>query len=349
MNDSIRSAAVDFKITHQEWREFFSSRVSARKSLVSGYLLYVEEMGSQNLPPIFEGRHLTELLGLSSVEFARLTRSPESNYREFEIPKRRGGMRTISVPSATMLECQQWVDWFILRKSDIHPSAHGYVTGKSNITNALVHLGKKEVLKLDIKDFFGSLGIGLVVRYFAGLGYPRKVAFLLSRLCTAYEQLPQGAASSPQLSNVLMFGIDKSLEAFASSNGLTYTRYVDDITLSGDKVSDKHIRQVASILSILDLELNEDKTIFQRGRKKIITGVSIGSGKPKLPRTMRRSYKNMAFHFLKNSENSNFSSRDPVYCERVLGRLTYWSAVEPENFQVRELIKRVQMTRLSVA
>ena len=349
MNDSIRSAASRFVISPQSWREFFASRVSARRDLVAGYLLYVEQMADAGIPPIFEERHLSELLGLSKVELARMTLNPELSYRQFEIPKQRGGVRTISVPSATLLECQRWIDWYILRQSDHHPSSHGYVIGKSNITNALAHIGCKQALKLDIKNFFGSIGIALVVNHFASLGYPKRVAIMLSKLCTAYDALPQGAASSPQLSNVLMYNIDQLLEKFALSEGLKYTRYVDDITLSGEVVSSDHVDEVASILSILDLELNQNKISFQRGKKKIITGVSIGSGAPKLPRSMRRSYKNMAFHFLKNSEKPDFRYPDPVYYERLVGKLNYWSTIEPDNIQVEVLKRQVQATRLPVA
>ncbi|MBY6218774.1 reverse transcriptase domain-containing protein [Qipengyuania aquimaris] len=348
MTDSIRSAASSYELDIELWSSFYSKRVERNKQLVAGYLKFIAEMADRGIPPIFEGHHLAKLLGLSLAELSRFTANPEKQYRTFEIPKRSGGAREISTPSPELLECQRWIDWYILRRLPVHDCAHGYVTGRSNRSNAVTHIGSRQVLHLDIRDFFGSIKFRRVISIFLKSGYPRNVAFLLARLCTQGGCVPQGGASSPQLSNVVMYDLDLEIAEFCKSNGLIYSRYVDDIAISGDLIRTTHIAEISRILLESGFLLNEKKTSLQRGRKKIVTGVSIGSGNPKVPRQMRRHFKNQAFIALKNLEHGEQIDEmsDPIHFERCLGQLSYWSMIEPENEKVAKLIDEIK-NRLS--
>lgn len=337
MTDSIRSAASEFSLDPEAWQKFYDVHVKAHRDLIRGYMIYICDMASRNLPPIFEGRHLSQLLGITPSELARYSTDPDTCYRSFQIPKRSGGTREISTPWTRLLESQKWIDWNILRKMPVHEAAHGYVQGRSNISNAKYHLGSRCVLCLDIENFFGSIGDHKVLEIFLEAGYPRNVAFLLSRLCTRQGSLPQGGATSPQISNVVMIDFDRKLTQICNARGYKYSRYVDDITISGRDVTRSFSDEVAKVLLSLKLDLRESKTRLQM-KKQIVTGISIGSGKLRLPRSMRRTFKNEAFLTLKRLEafGQEESSYDPVFFDRVLGQLSYWASVEPENSSVSD-------------
>lgn len=338
MDKGIRTSASKLIIEPEKWRAFYETRDLRQRKLVAGYIAYVEEMAARGVPPIFEGRHLQLLLGVSGVEFARLTKRPEWYYRSFKVPKRSGGERTIVTPQPLMLHCQRWIDSFILRKITPHAAAHGYVAGRSNITNAEQHLGQSQLVCVDISNFFGTIKERRLVKLFLELGYPRQVCYLLSRICTYKGALPQGGASSPQLSNIIMSHIDEKITQAAAERGLRYTRYVDDITLSGERVGYAEVELVRDVLASEGFLLNRRKTRFQRGQRKIVTGVSIGCGKLKLPRSMRRAYKNQVFIALKRASEL-VDSDDPIVLDRQIGRLAYWRSVEKDNPAVEALFR----------
>lgn len=340
MRDSIRTIASNFHVDVNEWKSYFYANGGRQKRLIAGYLAFVEEMAAKNLPPIFEGRHLGRLLGTTPAEFGRMSSYPEGHYRSFTIPKRRGGERTILAPNPLLLHCQRWIDAFILRKLPVNDAAHGYVIGRSNITNAQVHLGSAQLLSLDISCFFENVGAEKITDIFLAAGYPPPVAFLLANLCSYNGHLPQGAASSPQLSNIIMRDFDAILGSYAKENGLRYSRYVDDIALSGERVRPDDVQAVEKALERIGLALNRDKVRFQRGRKKIVTGISIGSGRLLLPRELRRRFRNQTFLALKNVADA--VAEDPIALERHLGQLAYWTSVEPENERAKQLLQRLK-------
>ncbi|GLQ67330.1 reverse transcriptase family protein [Gluconobacter kondonii] len=340
MIDSIRTIASNFRIDVNDWRSFFEIHGGRQKRLIAGYLAFVEEMATHGLPPIFEGRHLRKLLGATQAEFGSMTSNPESHYRSFTIPKRNGGERTILTPTPLLLYCQRWIDLFILRKIPVHDAAHGYIAGRSNISNAKIHLGSAQLLSVDISNFFENVNAGKVAYVFQSAGYPPAVVFLLTRLCTYKGHLPQGAASSPQLSNLVMRGFDETLQSYANVRGLRYSRYVDDIVLSGRHIGPNDVNAVEEALKQVGLALNPKKIHFQRGRKKIVTGISIGSGRLLLPRELRRRYRNETFLTLKNITAA--TERDPIALERHLGQLAYWTNIEPGNERALHLLKQVR-------
>lgn len=344
MTDSIRAIANRLSLDAEQWERFFAEKVKKRHRLVEGYIAFVNEMASKGLPPIFEGAHLAKLLSLSAVEFARLTSQPEKHYRTFSIPKRGGGSRSITVPSPLLLRCQRWIDWFILRKLPVHSAAHGYVAGKSNITNAEVHCGASGLICVDILNFFGSIQQGQVTQLFFDVGYPPNVAYLLSQICCFSGSLPQGGASSPSLSNIVMLRLDSGLEKWASSRSLKYSRYVDDITVSGKDLSLLDISVIRSIINNSGYEVNNKKTRLQLGQKKVVTGISIGSGKLRLPREMRRRFKNEAFHMLKalGGKLEDREPADPIASDRVLGKVAYWRSVEAGSPRIESLLANLQ-------
>jgi hypothetical protein len=190
------------------------------------------------------GYPVAELARRLDVDPASLTNVAPS-YREFTIPKRRSGRRRISAPERELKTLQRRILRRLLSRLSSHPAAMGFERGRSIVTNALPHQGQAVVVRMDVKDFFASTRAKRVRRYFRLIGWNRPAAELLTRLCTHEGALPQGAPTSPRLSNLVNYPLDARLSAMAQRCGAVYTRYADDITISfaeNDSTAIHHLR-----------------------------------------------------------------------------------------------------------
>lgn len=164
-----------------------------------------------------------------------LYRAPQAyRYRTFLIPKRSGGTRQISAPHPTLATLQAKLNSVLRLVSTPRLSAHGFVQDRSILTNALQHAGKRYVLNLDLEDFFPSIHFGRVRGLFMKGPYdlPEPVATVLAQICCNQGKLPQGAPTSPLISNMICFRLDGQLQRLAAASRCFYSRYADDITFS---------------------------------------------------------------------------------------------------------------------
>jgi len=184
-------------------------------------------------------RELAELLEVPYKVLAyHLYGTPESQkYGSFEIPKKTGGTRKICAPVTRIKILQAKLNFILQRAYRRKPSVHGFVYERSIVSNAVMHMGREYVLNVDLMDFFPSINMGRVYGMFKSKPYrlPEKVAGVLAKLCTFDNQLPQGAPSSPIVSNMICARLDGELHRLASSYDCRYTRYADDLTFSTDR------------------------------------------------------------------------------------------------------------------
>ena len=190
---------------------------------------YVSVLLGRGFPVIFDLRHLAGRIGVSPALLRAVVAEPKYFYREFTIPKRRGGTRQIHAPYAAVATVQAWISESILSRIDVSDRAHGFVRLRSPVTNALEHLGARCILRIDIKDFFPTVNLPRVIAIFQSIGYNHEASYALARACTLDNKLPQGASTSPQLANLVARRLDARLEALAKSLDLVYTRYADDL------------------------------------------------------------------------------------------------------------------------
>jgi RNA-directed DNA polymerase len=336
---------LSMNISSTTWRTFFESR-GLQKDLIDSYMHYVECMLAVNLPPIFEIYHLANLLGRTPSYMVSAIHKPEYHYRTFTIPKRHGGNREISAPYPALLECQQWINRFILQRVRIHPSAYGFRKRRSIKTNAGKHLGKPHLLKMDLADFFPSIKLNRIIAVFRHLDYPPNIAFYLARLCCLNDSLPQGAATSPSLSNIIAYRLDARLSGLAMACGLTYTRYADDFTFSGHPITIKFPDIVEKIVREEGFEVRHEKTHLCRSRgKRIVTGLSVSGNKLTVPRQYKREIRQEIHHIRAHGYLSHIKKRkirDPFYLDTLYGRLMFWKWIEPNNPFLATAIPRVQ-------
>lgn len=185
-------------------------------------------------------RSLAEWLGLQESELRDWLggrppepRGREYHYTSFTIPKRTQGFRTIEAPSDPLKALQRRILHRLLNPVPVHYAARGFVLGKSIVHNARAHAGRGVVINLDLADFFPSIRAEKVLKTFRALGWNREAAQILTHICTQGGHLPQGAPTSPALSNLVCRRMDTRLTALVkTAAGGRYTRYADDITIS---------------------------------------------------------------------------------------------------------------------
>ncbi|MBA3040264.1 MAG: TIR domain-containing protein [Alphaproteobacteria bacterium] len=178
-------------------------------------------------------------LGLEPGKFFYVVKNADNGryYKQFQIPKKKGGMRDISKPVRGLALAQDRFAAILLRKYEPKQFVKGYVKGQSFLTNAQYHERQRWVLNIDIKDFFPSIGFARVRGLFLSnyFGFNERVATILARITTFQDGLPQGASTSPVIANIIAHNLDKRLVEIAIKERLRYTRYADDITFSSSQ------------------------------------------------------------------------------------------------------------------
>lgn len=219
-------------------------------------------------------------------------------YQEARIPKRSGATRRLWIPNDETKDVQRRILRRLLAKLRVHPAAMGFEKGRSIVDNARPHVGRRVVVKMDVIDFFPNTKAERIERYFRRIGWSKRVARELTRLVTFEGGLPQGAPTSPRLSNLVNLRLDAELAGLASWCGGRYTRYADDITMSfGDEphpIELGHrvrlcIRAVARALARHGYEAHAHRKlkILHRYRRQQVTGLVVNDAL-RLPRSTRR-------------------------------------------------------------
>lgn len=244
--------------------------------------------------------------------------------------------RCITAPSVELKKRQRWILDNILSHYVPLECVHGFVKGKSIVTNAQCHIGKSEIACIDIKDFFPSITDSQIKDVFINLGYSESISKTLTALTTFEHRLPQGAPTSPTLSNIVMEPLDSEILEYAEKNGLVYSRYADDITISGDQNIRKHIEEVIGIVERYNFIVNKNKThIMNSSTGKKITGLSVDSS-VKVPLRYKRKLRQeiyyckkhgISFH-LKNCKNRN--EKYINFAGYLYGKAYFIKMVEPQ-------------------
>ncbi len=239
---------------------------------------YVERLTSNNVPVIFNLRHLRSILEINKAEQNEYFGTGKANlYRKFRLPKRSGGSRSIDAPVDKLKQRQLWIKERILDNIGVSRYACGFIKGKSIIDNATPHVGKELVINFDITNFFPSIKYKDVFKIFYYVGYNKQVSHLLTKLCVnEFNVLPQGAPTSPPISNIVLLKLDKRLSGLADKYGCAYSRYADDITFSGEKGIKTIIPVVKKIISEEGFKVNEKKLRLEYANmRQEVTGIVV--------------------------------------------------------------------------
>ena len=289
------------------------------------YLLYLH-LGGRNLPL---KKEMAVLYHFSNCQ--------EEHYRKGRIPKKSGGYRTLWIPDGQLAGIQRRLLGRVLETMEVSEYAAAYRKGMGLADGARPHVGKPVVVKMDVKDFFGSIGYLTVYRKaFPPWLFPDPVRGLFASLCCFRETLPQGAPTSPYISNLVMRDFDCSLGSWCRERGIAYTRYCDDLTFSGDFDPGQVIRKATAFLEAMDFSVNREKTrVFTRGARQEVTGLVVNE-KLQVPGKTRRRLR-QEWHYCRmygveeHLKQTGLEESPEHYLERLAGRIQYVLSVDPEN------------------
>lgn len=266
------------------------------KKLLSGEAdppqTFGQSQGIDPAPTATAGLNVDELARRLGMDPAAI-QAVQPAYQTFEIAKRSGGTRKIAAPAPPLKALQRTILRRLLGRLKGHDAACGFQRGRGIVSNARAHVGKALVLRMDLKNFFDRTPARKVEAYFRAIGWDKQAAALLTGLVTYKGSLPQGAPTSPRLSNLVNYRLDCRLAALAEHFGAAYTRYADDMTfsLAEDDRRTAHalIRGVKIIVEHEGYELHQGRKlrIYRQCDRQMVTGLVVNS-RPNLPRRVRR-------------------------------------------------------------
>lgn len=252
----------------------------------------------------------------------------ENNYKIYKIKKHNGKFRTIHEPNSLLKHIQKQILNNILNNKSISKYATAYHKGISLKDNVISHVNKRIILKLDIKDFFENISfIDIYNSCFPIEYFPKSVGMLLTYLCTYDEHLTQGSPTSAYISNLVMKDFDEVLGAWCEDNNISYTRYSDDMTFSGNFNASEIITKVRKLLYKLGLELNNKKIhVVMNYSSQNVTGIIVNE-KPQLSSKYRKNIRQEIYYIKKYGIKSHIEKRNikdsKKYLNSLYGKILY--------------------------
>jgi RNA-directed DNA polymerase len=320
---------------------------------------YGDNLKVKNLPVIYSLHHLCLLAGINVERVIRYCKSDRKTfYKRFKLKKKNGGFRVIQIPQDDLKYLQKWILVNILEGISSHPSCKGFDKTLSIKKNAEVHLNSEALLKIDLMRFYDSVNEKRIYGVFKKLGYQSNLAVSLAKICTVVPDdrvlfsfkkkelilkqriekssegiLPQGAPSSPKLSNLIAVSIDNRLTKLAEKHSLHYSRYADDLTFSGSIDALKKIKKtVYRIIKDEDLFVNYSKTnLLTKGKPFFVTGLSVNNSHVTIPKKRKIEIEHHLFHCLKNGVEEHFSKSGIThrnFKDWLLGNIAFVFSVE---------------------
>lgn len=272
----------------------------------------------------------------------------EKNYKIYKIKKRNGKYRNICEPSSNLKQIQKRILTNILNNKSISKYAKAYHKGVGLKDNAIPHINKEMILKLDIKDFFENISfVDIYNSCFSIEYFPKSVGMILTYLCTYDNHLTQGSPTSAYISNLVMKEFDEELGNWCNLKNISYTRYSDDMTFSGEFNPSELIVKVRKMLYKLGLELNNNKIhIVHKSSSQNVTGIVVNE-KLQVNIKYRNKIRQEIYYIKKFGLSSHMKKSDiniesKKYLNKLYGRIIYVLQI---NEYDKEFIKYKQFIK----
>lgn len=324
------------------------------------------------LPRFDTAKEIAEAIGITVNElrflaFSRKT-STVSHYVRFKMKKKTGGERLISAPMPRLKRAQHWILENLLERIELHDAAHGFRRERSIVTNAQPHVGAEVVINLDLKDFFPTVSYRRVKGLFRSLGYSEATATVFGLLCTEPDveevaldgktyfvatgerHLPQGAPTSPAITNLLCRRLDRRLTKMADELGFTYTRYADDLTFSASgEEAKKHIcnvlRRTESVVAHEGFAVHPDKTrVIRKSRQQEVTGVVVNE-KTNVSKEELKRFRATLFQIEKDGLEGKHWGQSGDVLSSMMGFANFVNMVNPKKGAELQARVRALMTK----
>jgi len=293
---------------------------------------------------------------------------PLRHYRRCWVTKPDGSARLLEAPKRELKDLQRQVLHHVLDRVPAHPAAHGFRPGRSALTAAAPHVGRTVVVRLDMEAFFAHVAVGRVYGLFRLLGYPEPVAHTLAGLCTtvtplaarreappapqaaraagverrrrllaalAVPHLAQGSPTSPALANLVAHNLDRRLAALARRLGGTYTRYADDLVVSGGPAlarrADGLAHTVAEIVADEGFRLHPAKTrVRTAAQRQVVTGLVVNA-RPNVARSEVDRLRAVLHDAARSGPEAANREGHPDFRSHLRGRIAWVAAANPDR------------------
>lgn len=300
---------------------------------------------NKHIPPLWSVLSYVMLQRNATVEgvwyhFRLLRRMAEKTpacYYRCQIPKAAGGVRNLYVPTFFLQKEQRYIMDTILSALPVDDHAYAYRKGISMADCAKPHVGQDVLIHLDIKNFFGSVTENMVYEtLFSETGYNKALCRLLARLCCLYGSLPQGAVTSPMLSNIVFRKCDIALARLADRHHMAYTRYSDDLFFSGGQAVNvkDFLKEASETLLHFGFKLNEEKTkVRRRQHRQEVLGLTVND-RVQVNRGYRRKLMQELYYLERFGQNcvGALAEGDYLkYMQKLQGKLAYVLHIDPDN------------------
>ena len=285
------------------------------------------------LPVINSLDDFSKLTHFSKRSVFRFSSYSEHFYREYELPKKGSGVRVISQPNRSLMAAQAWILRNILDRLHVSAVCKGFEKGENILDNARPHQGANVILNLDLENFFPSVKAEQVCSIFKAIGYNPNIAGIFTSMCTYKGKLPQGAPTSPKLSNLTCLRLDNRLQGYVGKKGIVYTRYADDLSFSSFSQGRilSVLPMIKNIIKDEGFELNGSKTrIWGPSRSKKVTSLVICENKAGIGRKRLREIR-VKIHkvcFLNNAEDHR------IGIEHIKGWLAFVKSVDEDRWKI---------------
>ena len=326
------------------WESLFKER-AVENNHTEDYMVacfeYAGNLHQRNLPVIFDFVHLAMYFKCSSEVLKGVVANVERHHDEYKIRKKAGGDRPIEAPDYLLKDIQRWIYINILCKdTSINDCVHGFIPKSMNkdkvrgvLTNAAPHAGHDWLINIDLKNFFHTVKLDKVKDYFSSLGYEDEVVKTLTALCTYKSRLPQGAPTSPMLSNIIASTMDVMMLKYCNKRGIVYTRYADDLTFSAN--SDVEVPPIEDIYKIVYLngfKVNRMKTkVRYKGCRQEVTGLTVTNGVHVSQRFKKEILREL--HFCKKfgvyEHYKHLNTTKGLYKEWLRGKIMFVRQIDP--------------------
>jgi RNA-directed DNA polymerase len=300
---------------------------------------YAQPLIDKGFPVIYNTSHLSVLVGYRKDYIKRAVVYTPYFYRDFEIKKKNGKMRKISEPLPSLKEIQDWILKNILEVEKVSPFAKAYRKKVSLIENVKFHKNQSKVLTLDISDFFPSIKTESVELIFKSFGYSALISNLLAKLCTRDGFLPQGAPTSPYLSNIYFKSADDIIIKYCLDKNIRYTRYADDLSFSGDFDENELIALVDNTVSQIGLSVHPDKIkLMKPNQRQTVTGIVVNE-KPQVVFHKRNKIRQEMYFIIKlglqeHMQHKKIKYRN--YIEHLLGKINFVLQLNPADTEFQK-------------
>lgn len=297
---------------------------------------YAEVLFSKNIPIIYNMTQLSGLVGYKKAYLKKASLCTKHFYRDFEIVKKNGTKRQISEPLPSLKEIQIWILRNILYKVPVSPFAKAYKPKTSLLENLRFHKNQAKVFTLDLENFFPSIKIVAVEKLFLEWGYSKTIATLLAKLCTRDNSLPQGAPTSPALSNLIFKDADTIIADFCKLKKIRYTRYADDLSFSGNFDEKELLAKITETVENLNLHINTSKTkLMTPNTRQTVTGIVVNE-KPQVVFHKRNELRQAMYYIQKFGieEHREYKEINQAnYLEHLLGQINFVLQINPKDLE----------------